>query len=65
MEIKVKNIKWDTDGMSAKKLGLPKNVTFSVSDEEYKEILEDMDALTDKLSDEYGFCVESYTFDYE
>lgn len=45
---------------------LPKEVTFLLSD-----ILDDeeinliMDKISDKLSDEYGFCVNDYTLDVD
>lgn len=47
-------VNWDTDGISAKELGLPEVV--------------DMPTLNggniaDYLSDEYGYCVESFTIE--
>lgn len=49
MEVKVK---WDTDGVSAKKLGLQTKVNIPTMNEEN---------IADYLSDEYGYCVESFT----
>ncbi len=57
-------IRWDTDGMSRKKLKLPKQVIFNESDLLKRGVIgpdsdEDtvFDALTDVLSDDYGFCI--------
>lgn len=48
-------IKWDTDGYSAKELGLPKEV----------ELPDDLDEedVADWLSDTYGWCVEAYCYE--
>lgn len=62
-EIKVKGIKWDTDGVSIEELGLPTDVTFSVDDDKYQDILDNPDTITDMLSDEYGYCVCGYESD--
>ena len=54
MMVKISNIKWDTDGVSYKELGLPRSVTMRVR----KELLDDpyLEELGDKLSDKYGYC---------
>ena len=63
--LKVMGIKWDTDGVSARKLGLPKNVTIELTFAEYADIqCGDPDIVADKLSDKYGYCVLSYENDY-
>lgn len=48
--MKVK-VNWDTDGRSAKELGLPEVVDMPTLSEEN---------IADYLSDEYGYCVESF-----
>lgn len=48
--MKVK-VNWDTDGHSAKELGLPEVVDMPTLNEEN---------IADYLSDEYGYCVESF-----
>ena len=42
---------------------LPKDVTIEVTDAEYEEFANDPDLLVDKLSDEFGYCIESYESD--
>lgn len=49
----VTNIKWDTDG---EVIDLPNEVEVP---DEYDA---DYDGIADYLSDEYGFCVEGYSF---
>lgn len=44
-------VNWDTDGRSAKELGLPEVVDMPTLNEEN---------IADYLSDEYGYCVESF-----
>lgn len=51
MQVKVN---WDTDGVSAKELGLPEVVNMPTLSEEN---------IADYLSDEYGYCVESFTIE--
>jgi hypothetical protein len=48
--MKVK-VNWDTDGRSVKELGLPEVVDMPTLNEEN---------IADYLSDEYGYCVESF-----
>ena len=55
MKVKVYNIKWDTDGYSIKKLGLPKSIEMDVDEESLDDpYYED---ISDELSDEFGYCV--------
>ena len=72
IKIKCYNIDWDIDDEDYEdcEINLPKEVTFEFEDEddieEYYEAKENSnvyDWLSDKLSDEYGFCVNS--FEYE
>ena len=51
MQVKVN---WDTDGVSATELGLPEVVDMPTLSEE---------SIADYLSDEYGYCVESFTIE--
>ncbi len=50
----ITNIKWDTDG---EVVDLPNKVEVP---DEYNE---DYDGIADYLSDEYGFCVETFSVD--
>ena len=54
----ISDIRWDTDGED---VNLPEEILVS---EPTKEMLEDVDgygdAICDYLSDEYGFCVDSF-----
>ena len=52
-------IEWDLDGDDDDTIELPKEVTYHLTEEEYKEYYEDPDYITDMLSDEFGFCVKS------
>ena len=45
---------WDTDGVSTEDLGLPSIVDVPIDIEE--------DDISDWLSDEYGYCVESWCY---
>lgn len=47
-------VNWDTDGVSVKELGLPEVVVMPTLSEEN---------IADYLSDEYGYCVESFTIE--
>lgn len=47
-------VNWDTDGRSAKESGLPEVVNMPTLSEEN---------IADYLSDEYGYCVESFTIE--
>ena len=66
--IKFSNIKWETDGVSLKKTGLPKNVVLVAIDEEnlsqegYEEYLAEGGG-ADILSDEYGYLVNNFYFE--
>lgn len=51
LSVTAADIKWDTDGVSID--DLPEEVTL--------EGVEPGDDIADRLSDEYGYCVESYT----
>lgn len=44
-------VNWDTDGFSVNELGLPEVVDMPTMD---------MNDISDYLSDEYGYCVESF-----
>jgi len=54
----VNKIKWDTDGVSAKELGLPRAVelpeTLNIDSDDINGYLDDV---ANYLSDEYGYCV--------
>lgn len=64
IKAKVRGIDWDTDGASAKRLGLPKNAEVELTESEYKDIVDgDPDIIADKLSDQYGYCVNGYDSD--
>lgn len=52
------NIKWDTDGQSAKSLNLPNSVEWEAPYEDFDPENEGADLLSDK----YGFCVFSFEF---
>lgn len=55
MQVRVYNIKWDTDG---EEVNLPSEVTIDINDGvdlQYE--------IADHLSDEYGWCVFSYSFE--
>ena len=59
-KVKVKNIKWDLDSKDKiDGLKLPAEYTFEIKD---KSLLDDYDFISDILSDEFGFCVESCTY---
>ena len=66
--IECNKIKWDTDGYGA---GLPKTVyidpatlvdSCGVLPEDFDDEIALDDAIVDYLSDEYGYCVNSYNF---
>ena len=61
-DVFVNDIEWDLDGGdddTNDTIELPKEVTYHLTEEEYKEYCEDPDYITDMLSDEFGFCVKS------
>ena len=61
IKVEVKNIKWDLDLEDKKmeELNLPTEYTFEIED---KSLLDDYDFVPDVLSDRFGFCVESCTY---
>ncbi len=67
IKIQCYNIDWDTDDVWAP--NLPESVEFTLEDEddieayyESKESGDEDDFLSDKLSDEYEFCVNSFEY---
>lgn len=52
-QVKVVGINWDTDGEDA---GLSENITITIPNG-----FEEGDSIVDVLSDEYGFCIFSYS----
>jgi hypothetical protein len=61
MAISVAEIKWDTDGEPVD--GLPKEMSFEVDlPEDEPSETEINEAATDHMSDQTGFCVESFSF---
>ena len=60
IKVEVKNIKWDLDDKT-EKLNLPTEYTFEIEDEN-KSLLDDYDFVPDVLSDRFGFCVDSCTY---
>lgn len=54
----IKNIKWDTDGDSEALASLPTEVYTPsfLNREQYDDIEEFLDDISDWLSDEYGWC---------
>ena len=60
IKVEVKNIKWDLDDNDKiEELNLPTEYTFEIED---KSLLDDYDFVPDVLSDEFGFCVNSCTY---
>lgn len=51
----ITDIEWDTDGESIYELGLPVTVVVPVDMDE--------DEIADMLSDDYGFCVNSFSIE--
>ena len=58
-DVFVSDIEWDLNGDDDDTIELPKEVTYHLTEEEYKEYCDDPDYITDMLSDEFGFCVKS------
>lgn len=60
-DVFVDDIEWDLDDEDEDDdiTELPKERTYSLTEEQYKEYCDDPDYITDMLSDEYGFCVKS------
>lgn len=62
IKVEVKNIKWDLDSdVKMAELNLPTEYTFEIEDKD-KSLLDDYDFVPDVLSDEFGFCVNSCTY---
>lgn len=70
-KILVTNIEWDTEDdldekLSPEELGLPNEVTIEDPNEEMIEEVENDDygdAISDYLSDKYGYCIYGFTAD--
>jgi hypothetical protein len=71
IKIQCHNIDWDTDDEEYEgvEVNLPESVLFELEDEddieewyEHKENGDEDDFLSDKLSDEYDFCVNSFEY---
>ena len=61
-KIHITDIEWDTDDVEGEKPDLPTEWDTEVTEEEYDTWdLDDM--LADRLSDEFGFCVDSFHYD--
>lgn len=62
-DVFVNDIEWDLDDEDYEDYddipALPQEVTYHLTEEEYKEYCDDLDYITDMLSDEFGFCVKS------
>jgi len=55
------DIDWDTDGYSAKKLGLPKSVLVDIdNDNDSYDYYDEDEYINNYLSDNYGFCVYNW-----
>ena len=62
LKVKVKNIKWDLDSNDKmEELNLPTEYTFEIENR-HKFLLDDYDFVPDVLSDKFGFCVDSCTY---
>lgn len=60
-DVFVNDIEWDLDGEDDDAVELPKEKTYHLTEEEYKEYCDYPDYITDMLSEEFGFCVKSYS----
>jgi len=60
MKVKFSDIKWDTDGTSAKELDLPSKCVLEVEDDTDLE-----QEAADVLSDRFGYCVLSLNFEVQ
>ena len=58
-KINVYGIVWDDVPQGS----LPSNVTIEVPDNEYEMYAKDPALIADKISDMYGYCIESYETD--
>ena len=58
-KINVYGIVWD----DAPQGSLPRNVTIEVPDDEYEMYAKDPVLIADKISDMYGYCIDSYESD--
>ncbi len=59
-KIRFSNIVWDTDGENPHSLKLPICVEMEIDDPDFDPEMEG----ADKLSDKYGYCVESFNFNW-
>ena len=59
-KVNVFGIDWDTDSAY---VNLPTNVEITLTDEEYQEAINDPDIVANKISDEYGYCINGYEAD--
>ena len=60
VKVKCTNIHWDTDGDKKLFENLPQEVVITLDEYNIGEYLDD--AISDKLSDMYGFCHEGYEY---
>lgn len=58
----ISGIKWDTDGVSPKSLGLPKSIKEFVIPAD--NFVDASNQIEDALSDEYEYCVFSFVYRY-
>lgn len=66
--MKAYNIKWDTDGDKKLLKSLPKEVELPADEfnfDNYEDEDELLDAVSDWLSDEYGFCHDGFDVDMD
>ena len=62
IKVEVKNIKWDLDDNDKiEDLNLPTEYVFEIA-KTHRFLLDDYDFVPDVLSDKFGFCVESCTY---
>lgn len=55
------DIDWDTDGYSAKKLGLPATVLIEIDDnDDCYDFYDEEEYINNYLSNNYGFCVYNW-----
>lgn len=61
MKINVSEIEWDTDG---EVVDLPKEISMDLDCEDRSDKETIGDAVADWLSDEYGWCVNEFLWDF-
>jgi hypothetical protein len=61
IRVYISHIKWDTDGQRG--LGLPKKVMIDITKENDATLDNIHDTAIEKLSDEYGYCIQSCYMD--